>query len=279
MEQIYEKEQPQNQLSQGSDVNNSEIMGENNSGFEGSLLGKFKDVNSLMEAYANLQAEFTRKSQKLSELTRRDNLNSANSIQNIAKSADKFAQNSVVLSESAGTMQSLDGKNINNLPIKPLQHASESAGTMQTLTNEQPDNAEIKPRYLSETWSGEVAKFLAANHNAKKFASEIAKELLSDKVLADSPHSLELAYAKVLEKNFKSENELVNDEQFINNYILTSEKVKQKIINNYLQTLKQSKTPTVISSKSGGFVGLTPQDKPKSLDEAKKIMELMLKQK
>lgn len=35
---------------------------------DGSMLGKFKDANKLLEAYNNLEAEFTRKSQKLSEL-------------------------------------------------------------------------------------------------------------------------------------------------------------------------------------------------------------------
>ena len=34
----------------------------------GSMLGKFKDATSLLNAYTNLQAEFTRKSQKLKEL-------------------------------------------------------------------------------------------------------------------------------------------------------------------------------------------------------------------
>ena len=34
---------------------------------EGSIYGRFKDAKTLLEAYNNLQAEFTRKSQKLAE--------------------------------------------------------------------------------------------------------------------------------------------------------------------------------------------------------------------
>ena len=37
---------------------------------EGSILGKFKDAKTLLDAYNNLQAEFTRKCQKLSEFQR-----------------------------------------------------------------------------------------------------------------------------------------------------------------------------------------------------------------
>ena len=41
---------------------------------KGSTLGKFKDATSLLEAYNNLQKEFTRKSQKLASLTKEMNL-------------------------------------------------------------------------------------------------------------------------------------------------------------------------------------------------------------
>ena len=34
---------------------------------DGSIYGKFKDAKSLLDAYNNLEAEFTRKSQKLAE--------------------------------------------------------------------------------------------------------------------------------------------------------------------------------------------------------------------
>ena len=41
-------------------------------------LGKFRDVNALLKAYSSLQAEFTRRSQRLKELENRmDNLNTA----------------------------------------------------------------------------------------------------------------------------------------------------------------------------------------------------------
>lgn len=50
-------EQPNEQLN-GAQFNDS----------EGSIFGKFKDAKTLLESYNNLQAEFTRKSQKLKEL-------------------------------------------------------------------------------------------------------------------------------------------------------------------------------------------------------------------
>jgi hypothetical protein len=47
------------------------------------LLGKFKDVDALLQAYNSLQAEFTRRSQRLKELenkTDRNNPSSANEV-------------------------------------------------------------------------------------------------------------------------------------------------------------------------------------------------------
>jgi hypothetical protein len=47
------------------------------------LLGKFKDVDALLQAYNSLQAEFTRRSQRLKELeflTDRNNLSSENGL-------------------------------------------------------------------------------------------------------------------------------------------------------------------------------------------------------
>ncbi len=40
-------------------------------------LGKFKDVQALLDAYSNLEAEFTRRSQKLRELEKASNARSA----------------------------------------------------------------------------------------------------------------------------------------------------------------------------------------------------------
>ncbi len=42
---------------------------------EGSIFGKFKDAKSLLDAYNNLQSEFTRKCQKLAEIQKENNEN------------------------------------------------------------------------------------------------------------------------------------------------------------------------------------------------------------
>jgi len=259
------KEQPKNQLSQSLDKSNLIDEGNYNLGSEGSLLGKFKDVNSLAKAYTSLQSEFTKKSQKLSELEKQDNLEGKTKINEMTKGDIELQNNNKIL-------QSNDSL-LSETSTNDTMHSTHT-NKNEIMDNDLPN----KPVYLSENWSDEVAVFLDNNKNAKKFSKEIAQAILSDKDVAKLPNSLEVAYAKVLAKNFKSEDELINDENFINSYILSNDKIKQKIIQNYLNSI-QHNVPKVISGSKGGAVGLIPHNKPINLNEAGKIMERMLKQK
>lgn len=86
---------------QDNDVNNNEntVSQLTDNGSEN--LGKFKDVQSLLKAYNSLQTEFTKKSQKLSEIensksefTREEKINQAiKSVEQNHNIASKFAQN------------------------------------------------------------------------------------------------------------------------------------------------------------------------------------------
>ncbi len=180
---------------------------------------KFKDVKSLEQAYLNLQSEFTRKCQRLSELEK--------------SSGDNL----------------LEPKNLEN----------------------------NKPFYETESWQESVNNFLKQNPNANEFASEIVNEILKDKDLANNPNSLSIAYNKILASKYIPKQNLLEDEDFINNYILTNEKINEKIISNYIKKLNNN-TPKVIASSHLSSVGLTPNKKPTTLEEARVLANNMFKQ-
>ncbi|HBP43071.1 MAG TPA: hypothetical protein DD621_00025 [Clostridiales bacterium] len=173
-------------------------------------LDKFKDVQALQEAYVNLQSEFTRKCQRLSELEK-DNCNS--------------------------------------------------------------NEKELQPFYEKEEWGDCVKEFLANNSTAQNYASEIMAELVKDKVMASMPNSLQLAFDRVKANKYRSESELVKDPEFIKNYVLNNESIKEQIINEYLEKIKQNKSPQLINSTRTGSVGLTPFNRPADLNEAKLLAE------
>ena len=180
---------------------------------------KFKDVKSLEQAYLNLQSEFTRKCQRLSELEK--------------SSGDNL----------------LESKNLEN----------------------------NQPFYETESWQESVNNFLKQNPNANEFASEIVNEILKDKDLANNPNSLSIAYNKILASKYIPKQNLLEDEDFINNYILTNEKINEKIISNYIKKLNNN-IPKVIASSHLSSVGLTPNKKPTTLEEARVLANNMFKQ-
>ena len=70
---------------------------------------------------------------------------------------------------------------------------------------------------------------------------------------------------------------MLEDEDFINNYILTNEKINEKIISNYIKKLNNN-IPKVIASSHLSSVGLTPNKKPTTLEEARVLANNMFKQ-
>lgn len=206
-EDLEFREQPTSVVSATVAEANNEDFSVNNE--EGSL-GKFKNANSLLKAYEDLEKEFTRKSQKLSELE----------------------------------------KSI------------------------QADNVEKStPSYAKEDWQEKTKEFLEKNSEAKNFAEEISKVLFEDKDLACLPNSLELAYAKVLASKYKSNEELINSSEFLENYVYNNENIKNNIIKTYLKEVNNNQTPPIVLNSKGSSVGFVAPSKPKNLKEARLAVE------
>ena len=66
----------------------SEPLEEKEENSVGSIYGKFKDAKSLLDAYNSLQAEFTRKSQKLAEIQKENENNAFFKQENLEKILD-----------------------------------------------------------------------------------------------------------------------------------------------------------------------------------------------
>lgn len=182
-------------------------------------LGKFKSVQALMDAYNNLQAEFTKKCQVLSELKK-----------------DKTEE--------------MDKENFAH-EIKSEVRDEENNILQNELTEEK------------------FNQFLSENSEAQAYAEEIKEKISSH--INSSPY--EVAWAKVVLGKLKEENE--NSDKIINQYVLSNENVKNKIIENYLKELSNTKSPLVISSQSGERVSGVLPDTPKTLKDAKKLVNKM----
>ena len=176
---------------------------------EGSSLGKFKDQESLLEAYNNLQAEFTRKCQKLSQL-------------------------------------------------------------------EKDMSAQKQPVYMEENWQQKVSDFLSSHAEAKQFASEISQKIIENPSLYSGENALNLAWADIISKKYVSPQDMMSDDKFVNDYVLSNEHIKKKVLEGYLNDLRKNKLPPIQTSHSGKVTFQTPKV-ANTLNEAKKLVEDMLK--
>lgn len=242
MENEYE-EQPKVELSELETNESGSELGESNENeTEGSSFGKFKTANDLLNAYNNLQAEFTRRCQRI-------------------KSLEKELQD--YNEKDLDALNTGDEPTLNESTLK-----TEMSSDMADDNNKKYDTAsnEKLPSYLNDNFSEEVANFLNENKNAKQYAKEIGEEILKDKTL-----TLQSAYDRVLAKMYKNPSELATDDEFINNYILSNDAVLKNIIKKYKS--EEQKLPKFINNENGNIA----QAYPNAVSTIKEAGELAYK--
>lgn len=219
MEQQNIKEQPseeqmtQNQTEQvEQDESAQKIENKVDNGQTDGSLGKFKDTQSLLNAYNNLQAEFTKKCQQLSQL---------------------------------------------KLQIE--NQAAEKA----------------TPIYNRPDWQEKVSDFLQKNQAAQQYTEQIGQIIMQDDSLATNDSALEIAFAKVASQQFVSPNKLIEDDAFVEDYVLKSDKVKNAVLELFVKQLEQNKPPVVIGQNGQSTQVLYKTPTAYTLDQAKDIVKQM----
>ncbi len=168
-------------------------------------LGKFKSVQALFDAYNNLQASYTKKCQRLSELEK--------------EKAD-FKED---LKENENSLEA-------NLNL-----------------------------------------FLSKNAEAKGFAEEIKNKIENSGKTDIS--AIEGAWNEIVLDHIK--NPFDDGDKIVDKYVLENQNVRDKIIQDYINSLNKTLVPKVISSGQGQRVSDITTGTPASLSEAKKMMKRM----
>ena len=192
----------------------NEVMSE--TGSQQADLGKFKNVQALMDAYQSLQSEFTKKCQLLSQYQK-----------------DK---------------------------------------TLQTQDEQKDEKKVEEAPQENDGFNQEVFKqFLEDNGEAKEYEEEILQRFQTSSKVQHSPY--EVAWARVVLNHLKQGDKL--SDPIINQYVLSDENVKNKIIENYIEGITKSKPPITISSREGSRVSSVKPDTPKTLADAKRLVDKM----
>lgn len=167
--------------------------------------GKFKDADSLLKAYNSLEAEFTKRSQRLANL--------------------------------------------------------ESENNAREQTNE-------RNRLLSEKVENLVNKY----EGLRPFAGA-----LKDTLSMDETQDLnELALSKIMSQ-YKSNENIINDDEFLNNYVYNNDKIRDKILTDYMSKITQSSP--IKASLGAQTIMLSRPDRPTNISEAGKLAKSIIKEK
>ena len=209
-------------------MENEQFTDENEQKSLNSILGTFKDVESLKKSYDSLRSEFTRKSQELSRLNK------------------------------------LVGDKEQNTPPEVEQPKEEEEQT-------EVHTAEDVPFWETEGWQQNTVKFFNDYNLSSEDKYELAKILVEDKDVTNSASPLHSAYITLLKQKLVSKESLMDDEEFLSNYVYNNKKITEHIIANYLENInKRDSVPEVMPSFAANFGEQTPKT-PKTLNEAKQL--------
>lgn len=218
----------------------------------GSTLGKFKDATSLLSAYDSLQAEFTRKSQKLSEAQK--------------KLAELMEKNNSLAQDDTGLLAK------GNVGAVTENKDTCSADSIE-IEKLKAQNLKLEK---SQNWKRKVDSFFDSTSDAKTYALEMAKILKDNKGLRDLDNALTIAYNLAKSSGLKQPAELMDDPSFIENFVLKNDKVKSQIIKDYILSVKgNNNSPNLISGSSKSVYASPVREKPTTISDASKIVSKM----
>lgn len=203
-------------------------------------LGKFRDVNALLKAYSSLQAEFTRRSQRLKELENRmDNLNTAQGemhgleVEKLRESAKQRRLNGKAFDEFVYDLEkNAKGEEVDNATV------SSNFAPVQTQAVE---NSEYKKE------EKDLEEEMPKNNDAKGIMGAIQGKDIGDSANASS----------------RKETKLSPDDLY--KQVCLDEQVRLKVIGEYLNSLTKTGVPLM---QGGDSVVISSPIKPKSIGEA-----------
>ena len=126
--------------------------------------------------------------------------------------------------------------------------------------------ARVKPYESEEEWRQATDKFFQKTPTAVAFKREIADEILRDPSLRQDRNCFDKALVRVLAKKFRTPEQIMSDGQFLKEYVLSSDELKEAVVKNYLDSLKSAAPPRTLTG--GGAQCVAPAKRPRTIEEA-----------
>jgi len=273
-----DREQPNELNASIADAKTSELNNEfnkikkENAEMPNGSLGKFKNTESLLSAYNNLQAEFTRKCQKLKEFEKFDDVKCFNS--------DVL---SGILPENlkAEKLQGEFEKSISDKTAEMLQDETQCETNEPQSETTKNSQSETKENTLAEQYEQvEISQQVNQLEEPKKDLNDMQKTEQTEQTEQTKQNETQIRQMNEHSKGnsnqkIQFQQELLKDDEFIKNFIKSHSDIKEEILKSYLEEVQKTKSPKVISSSVGCGIPLATPPKPTNLEEAKEIIKKM----
>lgn len=226
---------------QGSEIHSA--MGAEKEKVGSTDLGKFKDVNALMQAYTALQAEFTRRSQRLKRYEKEEENQVRDGVAAQKRTAANARTDASAQSEQRPSSAEEESIAIATVDVDGVQDANGAQvvdGVQDTGGTKETDGVQAA--------SGAAQGNIAAE-NATETAANVVGAALKASVAEEQIPSL---YEQVM----------------------ANEEVRLKVIGDYLSSIGKNGAPLLVGGRG---VMQTPTKKPSSISDAGKMALAYLK--
>lgn len=212
-----------------------------------SLLGKFKDVESLLKAYDALQAEFTKRCQRVKALE--------GEVDRLILSTSEKSGNGEPASEEVKSTEEFSSA----IPVN-----ADEINIDEVLSQDSPERDD---GFFEEENFNTILNFFKNYPSAVKFSEDLLKGLRG-KVKEED-------LLKSFVKSLLSNNEKIRTEEISYDKITPS--LKERIIKEYLVSLKDSVTKPTTLLSGEGVIPLSPPVRPKNIAEAGALAKKIIK--
>ena len=220
---------------------------------DSAVLGKFKDVDALARAYSALQAEFTRRSQRLKEL-------------------EKLTDNSKESAKESGAEKLRKTANARREAAKAFDKFVAEVGTVQA------DEKESESEYLPSAEVSETDKDGATLQSVEETANGVeykGKAMVSQAAEENGSKGTVTGGETAVPSVANSGKETLSSEELYAK-VSCDESVRLRIIGEYLSSLTRSSAP--ITANNSAMLA-TPPARARSLGEASQMALHFLKNK
>ena len=222
---------------------------------DSTVLGKFKDVNALVRAYGSLQAEFTRRSQRLKELEKMT--------ENFAKGELSDARSGAEKLRKKAKERKAETKQFDEFMVKTMKVNAQE--TRENVPLQNPEIFEDKP-LIEDLSSVGIEEQDGTRYEVNTLAKQTgtARKGIENTAMREGEE----------EKSIAQSASTAYSADTLYEQVSRDETVRLKIIGEYLASLGKSGAPLM-----AGGVGLlaTPPKKPKSISDAGNMALLYFK--